>query len=311
MMMHMVHDRALNGVDLNLLLVLRALLAERHVTRASRVLGMSQSAASHALARLRVLFGDPLLVRSGRELALTPRAESLLPRLERGLGELSEAVRGESAFEPPTARRRFVVGMADYEQTVLLPALLARLEREAPGIDLEIVPSAFAAEQLEDGRVDLAMLPSAPAHLANQPHLSSQPLLRERFACLLRRGHPALRRKLTLERYLELKHVVVAPRGNPGSLVDTELRRLGYTRRIAVRVPHFLIAPIVVAESSFISTAPERLARRAARAYPVRVVPTPVKMAGFEIRLVWHARLSQDAAHTWLRRLITEVAARV
>jgi DNA-binding transcriptional LysR family regulator len=309
--MHMIHDRALNGVDLNLLFVLRALLSERHVTRASRALGMSQSATSHALARLRALFGDPLLVRSGRGLALTPRAEALLPRLERGLGELSEALRGESSFEPASARRRFVVGMADYEQTVLLPSLLARLEREAPGIELEIVPSALAAEQLEDERVDLAMLPSAPAHLVTRPYLASQLLMKERFVCLLRRGHPALRRKLTLERYLELEHVVVAPGGNPGSLVDTELGRLGHTRRVAVRVPHFLIAPIVVAESSFISTAPERLARRAARAYPVRVVPTPVKLPGFEIRLVWHARLSQDAAHTWLRRLITQVASRI
>jgi DNA-binding transcriptional LysR family regulator len=300
--MHMVHDRALNAVDLNLLVVLRALLAERHVTRASRVLGMSQSATSHALARLRDLFGDPLLVRSGRTLALTPRAESLLPRLEHGLGELSGALRGEAEFEPETARRRFVMGMADYEQAVLLPALLSRLEREAPGVDLEVVNSATAAEQIEDGRVDLASLPSAPSGLL------SQPLLRERFACLLRRGHPASRKRLTLERYVELRHVVVAPRGSPGSLVDSELARLGYTRRVAVRVPNFLVAPIVVAESRFISTAPERLASRAARAYPVVMVPSPLKMA-FEMHLVWHARLSQDAAHTWLRRVIAEVAA--
>ncbi len=304
MIMHMLHDRALNAVDLNLLVVLRALLTERHVTRASQALGMSQSATSHALARLRALFDDPLLVRSGRTLALTPRAESLLPRVERGLGELSGALRGEAEFDPKTAKRRFVVGMADYDQTVLLPALLSRLEREAPGVDLEIVNSATPAEQIEDGRVDLALLPMA------LPNLSSQPLLKERFACLLRKGHPALRKKLTLESYVALRHVVVAPRGSPGSLVDTELARLGYTRRIAVRVPNFLVAPIVVSESRFISTTPERLALRAARAYPVVVVPVPLEIASFEMRLVWHARLSQDAAHTWLRRVMTEVAAR-
>jgi DNA-binding transcriptional LysR family regulator len=297
----MVHDRALSAIDLNLLVVLRALLTERHVTRASRALGMSQSATSHALARLRELFGDPLLVRSGRTLSLTPRAESLLPRLELGLGELSGALRGEAEFEPKTARRRFVVGMADYEQTVLLPALLSRLEREAPGVDLEIVNSATAAGQIEEGRVDLATLP------ASHSNLLSQPLIKERFACLLRKGHPALRKKLTLERYIELRHVVVAPSGSPGSLVDSELARLGHTRRIAVRVPNFLVAPIIVSESRFINTAPERLALRAARVYPVEVVPSPFKMA-FEMHLAWHARLSQDAAHTWLRRVISEVA---
>src|SRR5262245_28042057 len=123
MIMHMVHDRMLGAIDLNLLRVLAVLLAERHVTRASRKLSMSQSATSHALARLRELFQDPLLVRSGRDLALTPRAMGLLPRLERGFAELGGALSGEAAFDPQTARRRFVVGMSDYEQATLLPAL--------------------------------------------------------------------------------------------------------------------------------------------------------------------------------------------
>src|SRR5262245_52622617 len=105
--MHGVHDRVLSAIDLNLLVVLRALLSERHVTRAAARVGLSQSATSHALSRLRALFADPLLVRSGRALVLTPRAARLLPALERGLGDLTSAVSGEPAFEPSTARRTF------------------------------------------------------------------------------------------------------------------------------------------------------------------------------------------------------------
>src|SRR5690349_6823765 len=126
--MHMVHGASLAAVDLNLLVVLRALLTERHVTRAAARVGLSQSATSHALSRLRELYGDPLLVRRGRLLSLTPRAERLLPTLERGLSDLQTALDGEPQFDPATARRAFTLGMADYAQAVLLGPLLRELE---------------------------------------------------------------------------------------------------------------------------------------------------------------------------------------
>src|SRR5690348_10719963 len=126
-LMHMVHNEALAGIDLNLLVVLRALLGERHVTRAARRVGLSQSATSHALARLRELYGDPLLVRRGKELVLTPRALRLLPTLERGLSDLKAVVDAEPAFDPRSSRHRFAIGMADYGQAVTLAPLLAAL----------------------------------------------------------------------------------------------------------------------------------------------------------------------------------------
>src|SRR6187431_2129958 len=122
--MHMLHDSKLSAIDLNLLVVLRALLTQRHVTRAAHEVGLSQSATSHALARLRELYGDPLLVRSGRALVLTPRAARLLPALERGLSELESAVLAEPDFDPSLARRSFSIGMSDYLQVLIMGPLL-------------------------------------------------------------------------------------------------------------------------------------------------------------------------------------------
>src|SRR4051812_4402235 len=155
--MHMVHS-PLAALDLNLMVVLQALLAERNVTRAARRVGLSQSAASHALGRLRQALGDPLLVRSGRRLDLTPRAVALLPPLERGLLELASAVVGEPRFDPRTARRSFTMSMADYGQAVLLPPVLARLRRQAPGFDLTVVAFPDTLELMDSGKVDLALL---------------------------------------------------------------------------------------------------------------------------------------------------------
>ena len=154
--MHMVHS-SLSAVDLNLLVVLRALLSERHVTRAASRLGLSQSATSHALSRLRDLYEDPLLVRSGRTLQLTPRALRLLPMLERGLSDLQSAIDGEPEFDPRSAKRGFTIAMADYPQSIIMGPLLRRLASVAPNIDLTVVSFPNLNELIESGAVDLAM----------------------------------------------------------------------------------------------------------------------------------------------------------
>ena len=213
MIMHMVHDRALAAIDLNLLVLLRAVLRERHVTRAAASVGLSQSAASHALARLREILGDPLLVRRGRTLSLTPRAAHLLPVLERGLGELESAIAGEPDFDPRTARRRFTIGAADYLQALITGPLLQKLATQAPHVDLTIVVFPNIGELLESGAIDLALTVPNQA----QRNLKKARLFAEGFVCMVRRGHPGVRKRLTLERYLSLRHLVVAPTGTPGS----------------------------------------------------------------------------------------------
>jgi len=298
--MHAMHDE-LRGIDLNLLQVLGALLQERHVTRAARRLGLSQSATSHALRRLRDLYGDELLVRSAKgSLSLTPRALSLLPALERGLAELASSVRGEAAFEPGTARRSFAVGMADYSQSLLLAPLLAELGRDAPGIVLGVTASANVEELLSSGELDLALSPLPPG-----PGLEGKLVFRDRFICMVKRAGRLARQRLTLERYLSMRHVVVAPGGSPGSLVDDELTRRGLRREVVLRIPNFLVAPIVVVESDVIATAPARTSRHLAVHYPIRLIEPPLKLAEFAQYLIWHPRLTSDPAHAFLRGAVT------
>jgi DNA-binding transcriptional LysR family regulator len=303
--MHMLHDRTLAAIDLNLLLVLRALLGERHVTRAAARVGLSQSATSHALSRLRELYGDPLLVRRGRSLALTPRAERLLPTLERGLADLQAAVEPEPVFDPQSARRSFAVGMADYGHAVVMGPLLRALENKAPGIDLTSVTFPNVEELTASGDMDMAI------GVTGRPlsgKVQSRHLFDDEFVCLLRKGHPRAKKKLTLEHYLSLRHVVVAPSGTAGSLVDDVLGERGYERRIALRVSSFLVAPIVVSQTDFVSTIPKRLALQLAPRFELQVVPPPLALPKFGLSLFWHARFEHDPAQRWLRQLTYEVS---
>jgi DNA-binding transcriptional LysR family regulator len=300
----MMHDSTLSSIDLNLLVVLRALLRERHVTRAASQIGLSQSATSHALSRLRELCDDPLLVRHGRGLELTPRAQRLLPSLERGLSELQSVVTAEPAFDPKTARRVFTLGMADYAQAVLLAPLLRELERAAPHIDLSVVTFPNLTEMLEDGSIDVAL----PLKGTVEASYSTRALFDDGFVCMVRKGHPQAKAKLTLESYLAMRHVLVAPSGSPGSFVDSELARRGLERRIALRVSSFLAAPIVVSETDFISTAPARLARRMARRFPLHLLPPPLRLPGFGLCLAWHPRFDDDPAHRWLHDFVARIS---
>jgi DNA-binding transcriptional LysR family regulator len=306
--MHMVHDTKLAAIDLNLLVALRALLTERHVTRAARQLGLSQSATSHALSRLRELYADPLLVRSGKNLELTPRAVALLPQLARGLAELEGSLRGQEPFDPRRARFSLRVGAADYGQAILCSPLLSLLRLEAPGVTLETTSYPDLLEQLEAGTLDLALHTRSKLPRT----FAEQQLFSDGFVCMLRKGHPALRKKrLSLPQYLGLDHLLVAPGGTPGSYVDTELARRGLSRRVALQVSNFLVAPQVVAETDLISTGPERLLRRTSQHYPLVLLPTPLPIPRFDLCLVWHSRRGHDPAHAWMRDVITRAARRV
>ena len=305
--MHMVHDRALSSVDLNLLVVLRALLSERHVTRAAARVGLSQSATSHALQRLRELYADPLLVRSGRALTLTPRAARLLPALERGLSDLEGALAPEPGFDPRTARRAFTIGMADYMQALIAGPLLRALAADAPGIDLNFVVFPNLRERLETGEIDVVLGVSG----VEVGTLNHAPLFEEGFVTMVRRDHPRIKRAPSLDKYLAERHLVISPGGTPGSVVDTALALHGHERRIALRVTNFLIAPVVVCQTHLLSTLPMRLAQQLAKTYPLRLVAPPIELPRFEHRISWHPRLEQDAAQRWLRSFVTSVSARL
>jgi DNA-binding transcriptional LysR family regulator len=303
--MHMLHGTSLAGIDLNLLVVLRALLTERHVTRAAARVGLSQSATSHALGRLRELYGDALLVRSGRSFELTPRAQRLLPMLERGLSDLGAAIDDEPAFDPATTHRTFRIGMADYIQAVVLGPLLRAFKTEAPHVDLTMLNMPDLEQQTDSGNLDLALtLSSRPMPTS----LSMHALFDDGFSCLVRQGHPKVGKKLSLERYLSLRHLVIAPSGTSGSLVDTELERRGFSRSIALRISSFLVAPVVVQNTDLVSTLPRRLALQLAAPYGLRLLPPPIELPKFSMALIWHPRLDHDPAQRWLRTLVTRVS---
>lgn len=307
--MHDTHDVNLAGIDLNLLVVLDALLGERHVTRAAARVGLTQSAASHALARLRTLLDDPILVRGpGGQLVATERALAIAPRLRRSLDDLAIALRGEPGFDPATARRTFRIATVDYTELILLPTLIERLTRDAPGIDLWVVPPHDdPAPALAAGEIDAAI-----GVWTDRPWPAGtyrKRLFDDNFRCVVRAGHPAAKQRLTLARFCELSHLLVAPRGTRGSFVDDALERLGRTRRVAVAVPHFLVAPHVIASSDLIVTLAARVAAAVAERFDLALLPPPVELASFTTSLVWHERGHHDAGQRWLRDQLVEVSA--
>jgi DNA-binding transcriptional LysR family regulator len=308
--MKYMHTLHLEALDLNLLVALRALLAERHVTRAAARVGLSQPAMSHALARLRELLGDPLLVRTPRGMKPTARAEAMTAPLERALLDLGRALQAPTPFEPARSTRRFRIATTDYIELVLLPRLLARVWGEAPGVDVRV--SNLGGEpndELAEDRVDLAI--GVPAQFGDpEPPqgVRLQRVLSDRFVCVVREGHPIVKKRLSLDEFVALPHALVAPRGASGSIVDTALARLGKRRRVACEVPHFLVAPHVVRETDLVLTLAERVARSLGPMLGLRQLAPPLALEGFSMSMVWHERQHADPAHAWLRAAIAGVA---
>lgn len=297
----------LAAMDLNLLRVLDAVLGERHLTRAAARVGLSQPATSHALARLRRLFGDPLFVRTREGLVPTARAEALAAPLHEALALLTRCVEGAAAFDPATTRRRFTVATADYGLFVLIPPLLERLGREAPGADLWVrAVASDPFEQLARGDADVVL---SPLDVAAPPAaIHARTLYEERFVCMVRQGHPRVKRTLDLATFASLPHVFIAPRGTPGGAVDEALARRGLERRVALAVPHFLVAPHVVAGSNLILTIGARVADAFVGMLPLRIVEPPLEIPTFIVKMVWHERQHHDAGLSWFRALMADVA---
>jgi len=294
----------LEAIDLNLLVALDALLAEGSVTLAAKRCRVTQSAMSHSLGRLRSLLGDDLLVRTQAGMAPTHRARALAQPLSRALTELRSVVTSGTAFAPETARRSFTLGTADYGALVVMPTLMRQLQEQAPGVEIVLRPvPAALAEALEDERIDLALSPYPEPRAA----LAAQKLFDERFVCVLRRDHPALRkspRKLDLATFTSLSHVQIAPRGAPGGVVDDLLAQSGAARHVALRVADFLVAPLVVAASDLVLTLPERVARVFAESHGLHIVEPPMALPTFTIWQIWHERRRQEPGHAWLRGLV-------
>jgi DNA-binding transcriptional LysR family regulator len=295
-----------SGLDLDLLVTLDVLLEIRNVTATAERVGVTQSAASHRLARLRDFFDDPLLVNAGDDLVLTPKAESLQTPLRLALQGLRDAVLPEQEPDPATTTRSFAIAAADLAEISLLPPLLVHLSRVAPGVQVQMKGRRFVSgEALAEGQVDFAIAPgegSVPGvSLEDTRGVRQRLLVAEGFSVVARRGHPRIRSRLTLKRYLGEGHILVAPQGQPGGLVDAVLAKRGEQRRIAAQVASFLSAPFLVAKTDHLLTCPESLAAVTATPLRLRVLKSPIDLPRTKLFLFWHDRMHRDPVHRWFR----------
>ena len=294
----------LRSIDLNLLPVLEAIYVERSLTRAGEVLHVTQPAISNALARLRKAFGDPLFVRSARGMTPTPAAEALIGPVREALAKLRSGLDSRASFDPKTSDRTFNLAMRDIAPSMLMPVLARRLDQAAPGVRIHChqVDRSDIPAELASGRLDFAI--DIPA-LA-RPDLDSSPLFSDRLVCVLRRGHPAAKQRLTLKRFLEMRHVVVSSRRSGRTLTDEALSRVGERLRPVMRLPHYQPAFHVVMSSDLALVAPLYLARR----YHVARLEVPFRAAGLDLLLFWRRAAADEPAMRWARGELVAAAAR-
>lgn len=293
-------------IDLNLLKLFDALLKEGSVTGASARLGLSQPAASRSLARLRKLLNDRVLVRTANGWELTPKAIALSGPVTKLLDD-ARAIVLPTDFDPSTAKERLTLASADHLALILMPQLVAELSEVAPGIDLVMPPVAGDnIDLIAQGGADLAIgaFQDLPARFYERR------LYEEHFVCIVRSGHPVIKEGLTLENFASWPHISVVISGHGNNMVDQALAQYGLSRRIAVRTPHFLVAPSIVAESNLIMCIPQRLAYQIANKAAVEILDLPIDIPSFSPSIIWHERMHYDPAHSWLRNLIIDIAQR-
>jgi DNA-binding transcriptional LysR family regulator len=293
-------------IDLNLLIALDALLEERSVTRAADRLALTQPTVSAMLARLRQLFGDPLFVRTQRGILPTPRAAALAPALRQWLTE-ARALIAHQHFDPGTAGLTASLSANDYIQSALIVPFIERLRREAPNARLAVRSAQLTdvPSMLADGELDLCVTTTPEIPSAD---LLSRTLYEEQYVCAVRSGHPLkAKQAVTIEQFCRYPHLIVSPtEGRFVGPTDRALAEIGSKRRVMLSMPGFLILPEILQTDDFIAVVPERVLR--GRAAGLRTFPTPLKVPGFSVVLLWHQRLQEDPAHRWLRELLAATA---
>jgi LysR family transcriptional regulator, nod-box dependent transcriptional activator len=298
----------LRTVDLNLLVVLDALLAERNVSRAGRRIGLSQSAMSAALARLRIVFRDPLLVRSGRNLALTQRAEELIIPIREILNRVAQTISEGPQFNPRTDSRSFAISASDYSTLILVAPLVRRLAVEAPNVKIHILPRfKDIPHLLKTGQADMAI---EPIELFADANFPSQHLFSDRWLCVVDANNPHVHNnRLTMKRYLQLPHLVCKIGTDQQlNLADRHITQLGIRRRIDITVESFVLVPFLLEGTLMVSLMLERAVRRLSSVTKVRILKPPLKLPDIHEALNWHPRHTADPGHRWLRERLQAIA---
>lgn len=291
--------------DLNLLPIFIALMEERSVTRAARRLGMTQPAVSNALARLRETLRDPLFVRERYGISPTPIALELAPTIAETLSRLDDAVLGQQAFDPAKAEHQFTLAPSGYVELVVVPVLVARLAREAPGIRLRLVP--YGADLVETG-VTSGITAMVLGRITDPPdNLVVQHLMDDGLECVVRAGHPEVGKTLSRKQFERLRHVNVVPAGRLRAGLFQALARQQLERDVAVSVTSFSAVVETVAVTDYCTTLPRLLCRRLAHDRRLKVLAAPADLGTFPTEMAWHVRYRNDPAHRWLRSFVAEV----
>lgn len=310
-----IHVMNIGRVDLNLLTYLDVLLRERNVTRAASQLGISQPALSNSLRRLRVMFDDPLLVRTSEGMTPTERAMQLKPVIRNVLSTVDKAVQPRKTFDAASSESVFRIMASDYAESTLLRPILHRLRRQAPGITLDIMtPSDVSFHDVEQGKVDMAI--NRFDEIPESFH--QQKIWSDSFACLFSADNPILH-DFSLDSYLRAHHIWVSKTGmgvgvgmDPDDVqhlgwVDEALTRMKKKRRISVFTRHYHAAMLLAEEKDLIVTIPARAARMQRDNPRLVIKQPPFRIPNIDLKMAWSPLLHHNPAHQWMRRLIVSV----
>ena len=298
----------LKNVDRTLLRCFDALITERSVSRAAERVGISQPTMSNALARLRKLFGDPLLIRTRGEMVPTVRALELLKPVRRTLADIEEMLAEQRKFDPITSQVTITLTALEHVEYTLLPGLTQRLQREAPLVNVEMrsINPEKALDWLERGELDyrLGWVRSPP------PSLRFQALFRDKFVCIVRADHPGVGDKLTLNQYMFLAHVCVrsSSRSEYWRTLNEAFLECSRRPRIAFMVQDFMVVPRMVATTDLIATVPERFARSVADQHSLRIFKPPLDLSDICISAYWHERTHTLPVHRWFRKMLADAS---
>lgn len=296
----------LRSVDLNLLVILDALLAEQNVSRAGERLGLTQSATSAALARLRNLFDDPLLTPVGRKMELTAKGEALIPPLREAMAAIEGALSHEQPFDPRTDARTFSISASDYAILILLAPFVRAISTEAPNVTIHLLPrTSDPAGALRMAKADLVIEPKA---LFPEEDYPSQHLFSDRWLCAVDR-HVGGGKRMNKTQFLALPHLIYSIGAERQlNTADMELAEMGIARRIEVTVESFLLAPFLIQGTSMISLVLERATKRLSGLEEISIRELPYQLRPLEEMMYWHPRNTTDPAHRWLRERLLTVA---
>ncbi|MBQ5946061.1 LysR family transcriptional regulator [Massilia sp. ST3] len=294
-------------IDLNLLSVFQEVYRERQISSAAKRLGLSQSAVSNALARLRRSFGDELFVRTASGMQPTPLAMQMAEPIGVAMAQVALALNQRSRFEPATSSRRFVLAMTDVGEIYFMPTLIERCRQLAPSVEISSLRAGAVSlkEEMEGGRVDLAIGPFEDVSEA----LYQRQLFRQPYVSMFRKGHPLGRGELSLERFVRAEHLLVDSSESPYDRINQVLARAGVGPTVRFRVPHFTAVPYIVSTSDLVVTVPQKLAERAGAPFGLEWVAPPLDLPPLQTNVFWHRRYNQDPGNQWLRGLLAEVFA--